>query len=454
MGRNDFKNSVLDSLNELLSDPEIGSGTGAIQFTRQDKKTQGKLYLKQGKAYAINITNYETGLLRRILTSGLVNEEHSNQILSKFATDQENPLVVDYVLTYQMMPEQPLTGFIKDYFLGAFDELSSWTNVNVSWKANEDTEDFNVPFVEPSKLLTLAANRKAYLEGIANSFTLEESKINDLKFKFIGTTAGENIIEKNLISSGAGEFTVSDAARQFGLSPFIVKQALFGLWSKQEVEMIYDNEFPIRYLPPQEDPIDEVETSEVVEEGIAEVASPAGRSSLLEPQVKQERLIPDSIASFIVNESLPIETEVSPSVVSNNEDEETILLEELEEEKSVPQEIQIEDSIEIEDPEETAVPIATEVAVAPVETTTMITSGIPNLVQQLSAEISSLKSTINESQERINTYEEEIKAAEELIAEKTHFIEITKAAQLTEENKLEQSTQQYQEIVSFIKKIG
>jgi hypothetical protein len=467
MGRNDFKNSVQQSLTNMLADSEVGSGTGVAKFIRSDKKTIGKLYLKQGKAYAIEVTNYPIGLLRRVLSSEFIAAEHREQILNRFQKEQSSPEIIDYLLTYQLMPERELTNFVKDQFLGAVDELFSWENVNAEWRNGEETEAFTVPFVEPSKLQELANNRRIFLENVAEAFGLDVEKLNNLKFKQIAEPTAANDLPQaapNLLSIGKGEFEVREAATQFGLSMFLAKQALYKLWSEEIIEMIYNNEFPIRHVTP------------VPETPESFPADPALSSSLPnEPTQPEEQVAPaiENETPVLTDDNfdeIPVEVEADEEeVMPTMAMEEDIPTESVEEEEpfhiieaSPIKTLEVSDSagedelpLEAEEPEDA--PAVTEVnpvvdpapeeAFSPLDSITESAKRLVDVLEKNSSAITSKKQALVAKQEKVEKMAQSIQdQIEELNTLKDSY-EADAAA-------LEKDLEQHNEILALIKKIG
>lgn len=412
MGRHDFQTSVKQAILNMLADPEVQSRTGVAKFTQADKRTQGKLFFRRGKAYAIELTNYPVGVLRRILSSEYISEEHKEQILNHFKDMQDSPLITDYVLTYQMIPERPLTTFVKDYFLGAFDELISWEAVNAEWRDGEETDNFTVPFVEPSKLIELADNRKKFLEKIAQEFTVSAEKVSNLKFRVVKTPTTEvDQMGLNLLPLGKGEFTVLEASQQLGLSLFLAIKSLFGLWEEEVLEMIYDNEFPIRH-----------QIHETVED--------------------------DASIPLVLEESESISLEANPEAVEETELEPELGLQE--ETEELPIEPQREDEeVNISRP---SLPV---VATAP---TPVVSSNIPDSIsataKRLVEEVEALRLTIDQGKEALTVKELEVNALTENINEKITALEELKVAHQKDSEELTVLIEQYNSTVAFVKQIG
>lgn len=410
MGRHDFQTSVKQAIVNMLADPEVQSRTGVAKFTQSDKRTQGKLFFRRGKAYAIELTNYPVGVLRRILSSEYISEEHKEQIVNHFKDMQDSPLITDYVLTYQMIPERPLTTFVKDYFLGAFDELISWEAVNAEWRDGEETDNFTVPFVEPSKLIELADNRKKFLEKIAQEFTVSAETVSNLKFRVVKTPTTEvDQTGLNLLPLGNGESTVIEASRQLGLSLFLAIKSLFSLWEEEVLEMIYDNEFPIRHQ--------------------------------IHEAVKEED-----------GDSIPLVLEESESISADADLEapEEVKLGLQEETDELPLEPQKEDEeVNISRP---SLPVVVTAS------TPMVSASIPDsisaIAKRLVEEVEALRLTIDQGKEALTAKELEVNALTENINEKISALEELKAAHQKDSEELTILIEQYNSTVAFVKQIG
>jgi len=61
MGRRDFQSTVADALPRVIKE-QAKFSVGSIKFTKKDKKTIGKVYLRAGAIYGIELTTYSPSI--------------------------------------------------------------------------------------------------------------------------------------------------------------------------------------------------------------------------------------------------------------------------------------------------------------------------------------------------------------------------------------------------------
>jgi hypothetical protein len=468
MARNSYNETVLSALENLLRSPGFEDKIGSLKFTQADKKTVGKIFIKSGNAYAVKVGNYPVRLTRRIIESDILNPDHAEQVLQKYNPDVDDPTIVDYVLVYQMASEKQMVTFVKDYFLGAWDELSSWTNVSAEWVDRDDTNDFKVPLVHPQKLIDLAGNRRDRISQIASSLTLNPEQLDDLKYQVIHELETEDVVATKLAALGTGEYTVSDASKRLGLPPFIAKQNLYQLWAERYIQFLYDNQFPIVYSDPEEEGQYEEEVVESPQEAPA-----------------NEELANDilPIQPIIIEDPLPLEVEPTPvtsyarpvapvysepetiEVSSAEEEDYSIDVEEEENEAveealveeprvdEVPENIVVEEEIEPEiEPEVQAQP-------EPLKKVEPLTTIEPNnrmalIAKQLADELEKFRSEINDAKANIAYHEDTINTAQTVMDEQRTLMNVSRDAREKEIDRLNEAQRQYEEAVEFVRKIG
>lgn len=244
MGRRDFQSTVADSLPRILQE-QAKNGVGSIKFSKKDKKSIGKLYLRGGSIYAIELSTYNPNIVNRIATNEYISEPNREQLLNKFQDDIANLACINYVLTYQIFPEKPLMTYIKDYFLDAFDILYAWEDVNVEWRTNDEPPATvpTVPNANPVELIEKLNKRKAFLvEEISKSWNISLEDIGTLVFRRNFDDYNDpDYITSVILSLAEGQWTIDGVTEYLGLSNFNTKILVYELWKSGLVDIIVPN---------------------------------------------------------------------------------------------------------------------------------------------------------------------------------------------------------------------
>lgn len=295
MGRRDFQSTVADALPRIIQD-QAKNSIGSIKFTRKDKKTIGKVYLRAGAIYAIETNNYSPNIVSRIVTNEFISESNRDQIIAKFAKDLTNTAVVDFALKYQLFPEKPLTTYIKDYFFDAFDELVSWTEVNAEWRSNEEAPNnvLRVSNANPKEVLEVLVKRKKHLENVISpQWSTHPRDIDSLTYTIneeYKDSEGNLVYEEpdytklSLITIALEQnLTIGYAASYLGLSRFNTRVAIYNLWEAGVVDIIHPT--TLRYSNRTEEDIKRATTVRTSASNVT--PDPAPVISTTEPQVEE-----------------------------------------------------------------------------------------------------------------------------------------------------------------------
>lgn len=252
MGRRDFQNTVAEVLPNIIKN-EAKSGIGALRFTKKGRKAEAKLYFRGGAVYAIELSTYKPNIVNRLITNEHIKDNAREQVLQRFGNSPTNWAVVPFVLTGQLFPEKPLLGYIKDYFLDAFDELYSWTDVNAEFRTNEEPSIPTVPNADPTDLIERAIARKRFLETeVAQVWNSNLSQIDVLPFRKTTIYDDGNYTTALLLSVADGKRTIGEVAEYLGMSRFNVKKDLFELWKIGIIDMLHPSGLMITNRSPQE----------------------------------------------------------------------------------------------------------------------------------------------------------------------------------------------------------
>lgn len=241
MGRRDFQSTVADSLPRILQE-QAKNGVGSIKFSKKDKKSVGKLYLRGGSIYAIELSTYNPNIVNRIATNEYISEPNRDQLLNKFKDDITNLEAINYVLTYQIFPEKPLMTYIKDYFLDAFDILYTWEEVNAEWRTNDEPPVSipTVPNASPAELIDKLHKRKAFLtDEVANSWNTRLEEIGNLNFRRNFDDYNDpDYITSVILSLAEGEWTIGGVIEYLGLSNFNTRVIIYDLWKNGLLDIV------------------------------------------------------------------------------------------------------------------------------------------------------------------------------------------------------------------------
>jgi hypothetical protein len=299
MGRRDFQSTVADTLPKIIQE-NAKTGVGSIRFFKKDKKTVGKLYFRGGAIYAIELSTYTPSIVNRIATNEYINDAAREQVLAKFADNPADFNVVNFVLTRQLFPEKPLMGFIKDYFLDAFDELYTWDAVNVEWRTNDEPSPLvpTVPNVSPEDLVEKTLLRRKFLQdSVAQEWNTAPRDMGDLGFRKNYDLENQDYSVALILSIADGSWNISGAATYLGMSRFNLKKLVFELWLEGVVDMLH----PSGLIITNRSPADIKTLSPKTQ--VAKVALPQGAQKNI-----FEESLPNTVENSPVSESAPIET--------------------------------------------------------------------------------------------------------------------------------------------------
>jgi len=252
MGRRDFQSTVADALPRIIQE-QAKSGIGSIKFTQKDKKTIGKVYLRGGAIYALELSTYAPNIVNRIATNEFISIDARDDVLKKFENDPSNFAVISYVLTRQLFPEKPLMGYIKDYFLDAFDELYTWEEVNAEWRTHDEPSIPTIPNISPTDLIEKTRRRREYLDTQAAQVWNSATKaMDELGFRKNYEFDNQDYTTAVLLSIADGAWTIGSASDYLGLSHFNTKKLIFELWQQGIVDILHPKGLVITNRTPED----------------------------------------------------------------------------------------------------------------------------------------------------------------------------------------------------------
>jgi len=314
MGRRDFQSTVADALPRVIKE-QAKFSVGSIKFTKKDKKTIGKVYLRAGAIYGIELTTYSPSIVSRIVTNEYISEKNRSQVINKYESNLKDTSVVEFVLKYQIFPEKPLMSYIKDYFFDAFDELYQWEEVNVEWRPNEEPSPsvLKVPNSSPDEIIEKLQLREKFLrENISQEWSIHPRDLDDVGY--VKNFDYEDPDYTNyLLLSFADEtsLTIGQVADYLGLSRFNTKLALFKLWQAGAIDVLHPS--GIRYSNRSEEEIQKAQQEDVrkvepvVEETISVEATREEEPEVEVPEI-EEFETPDELEDTLAEPTPVIET--------------------------------------------------------------------------------------------------------------------------------------------------
>jgi hypothetical protein len=238
---------VLKHLKEHYTSATYPTDVGSIDILSKADRIAARIFVKNGEAYAIEVSNFPLEIIRRIITSEHVSERMRDEILSKYGKDLTNPSVVEYCLQNNIAPEESLNEYCKDLFLGACDYVALLNEATFKWNPNVHPTKLTAPPIRLDKLWRIVEARQSEMERIADVFNIGVEKIRELDFKKTQHSPPPSTQdEANIYSLASGEWSILDFARQFGMSLFMATHEMEKLWLKQGIEFIYDSEFKIK----------------------------------------------------------------------------------------------------------------------------------------------------------------------------------------------------------------
>lgn len=238
---------VLKHLKEHYTSATYPTDVGSIDILSKADRIAARIFVKNGEAYAIEVSNFPLEIIRRIITSEHVSDRMRDEILSKYGKDLTNPEIVSYCLKNSIIPEESLNEYRKDLFLGACDYVALLNEATFKWNPNVTSTKLTAPPIRLDKLWRIVEARQEEMERIADVFNVGVEKIRDLDFKKTQHSPPPSTQdEANIYSLASGEWSILDFARQFGMSLFLATHEMENLWLKQGIELIYDSEFKIK----------------------------------------------------------------------------------------------------------------------------------------------------------------------------------------------------------------
>lgn len=240
MARKDFQSTVADALPRVIRE-QAKNSTGSIKFTHADKKTVGRVFVKAGNIYAIELSTYAPKIVSRIATNEYISDANREQVIAEFGERLTDLKVVQFVLQYQIFPEKPLITYLKDYFFDAFDELYQWKDVSVEWRNGEEPSDgvLKVPAANPDLIIEKLKQREQFLrEQISGDWSIHPRDLDDVRYR--RNFEYEDPDYTNMLILGLpteDELPIGYVADYLGLPKFNAKLALYNLWKTGAVDV-------------------------------------------------------------------------------------------------------------------------------------------------------------------------------------------------------------------------
>ena len=239
--------TVKEALASYMNNPVFQEANGKLVINSSTSKRTGALFLYRGKVYSIQVKGYSARLFTRLVNSGLLDDDQIAELQRKYGRDQDNPIIIDYAAQKMMITAEQAGEFIREYSLGAWDDLFSWIGVKVEWKnglATENTTFSNRP-VALERLVDLGEKRAKYLDEIASGYTVNREDLNILRFQRIDDAYNPGGLEGDVMAYATGEYNAFDLARVTGVPVFNLVSTIYQLWQADKVQVWY-GEFKLK----------------------------------------------------------------------------------------------------------------------------------------------------------------------------------------------------------------
>lgn len=233
--------TVKEALGTYMNNPAFQEATGKLVINSSTSKRNGAVFLYKGKVYAIQVKGYSGRLFTRVVNSGLLPEEAVYEVQRKYGRDQDNPAIIDYAAQKMLITAEQAGEFIREYSLGAWDDLFSWVGVKIEWRngATTDTTTFSTRPVSLEKLVDLGERRAKFLEEIAGAYTVSVDDLPTLTYRKIDPNYTARGLEGDVLAYASGEYTVSDLVRLTGVPAFNLAVTVYELWETDRLEVWY-----------------------------------------------------------------------------------------------------------------------------------------------------------------------------------------------------------------------
>lgn len=242
MARREFQSTVAEVLPRIIEE-QTKNNTGSIKFTHSDKKTMGRVFVKEGKIYAIELNSYTPKIVNRIITNEYISESNREQVIAEYGDRLTDTSVIQFVLKYQFFPEKPLITYLKDYFFDAFDELYQWKDVAAEWRSNEEPgpQVLKVTPIDPVTMLAKLKQREDFLRDVvAQAWSIHPRELDNVRyrrnFKYDDPDY-TNMLILELPTDDGAELPIGYVADYLGLPKFNAKLALYNLWKSGAVDI-------------------------------------------------------------------------------------------------------------------------------------------------------------------------------------------------------------------------
>lgn len=239
--------TVKEALASYMNNPAFQEASGKLVINSSTSKRTGSLFLYKGKVYAIQVKNYTGRLFTRLVNSGLLDDDQIAELQRKYGRDQDNAIIIDYAAQKMMITAEQAGEFIREYSLGAWDDVFSWVGVKIEWKNGLTTENttFSSRPVALERLVDLGEKRAKYLDEIATAYTVNRDDLATLRYQRLDETFNPGGLEGDVMAYATGEYTATDLARTTGVPAFNLISTIYQLWQADRVQVWY-GEFKLK----------------------------------------------------------------------------------------------------------------------------------------------------------------------------------------------------------------
>jgi hypothetical protein len=267
LARNQFQSTVRETLDKMLTDPDINNSIGVAKFSKKKKGVFCKFYIRKGNLYSVFSTEISPDYITRLYQSGDISEHNLEIIKKRFGNNLRHLEIPEFLIDRHMVSEEAMENVKQDFFLDIFDNIIEWDEVNGDWIANETTDTLKIAPVSLERILDLINNRRSFLVDVAQTFNVSLEDLNKIKFIQKRESGFDNetpLIFHQLISMADGQSLVEDVSINFGLTHFRTIQALYNIWSNDIVTLYMNNQEIVSNVINEEP--EEIQESDIVDE--------------------------------------------------------------------------------------------------------------------------------------------------------------------------------------------
>jgi hypothetical protein len=152
---------VATVLPSLLSDSHVMGGSGSIAFTAKNGSF-ARIFIRQGNVYAVDHVDYEHHLWTQLRFEERLSHGNLRSLIRSHKSQRDS---LYKLLKKGRAKNDNVVTSLKEYTLGAIDDLYQWKEVKVEWRLGdvfEYADAASTPDLPLSRLVTIVTNRASY----------------------------------------------------------------------------------------------------------------------------------------------------------------------------------------------------------------------------------------------------------------------------------------------------